>query len=208
MNIITYPARPLNGGPLNRAVPLLGKWAFEPKVNGWRTLVHVPTSFMWNRHGEPLTIRDEFRHVLDDLSPYLPCGIEWLDCEAFNRRHPLGKGSLVILDAVVPGLTWEQRQQLIYDNLIRRGAVMPWPVEQIVPPANRLLSFSYNYTWEDDDPLMRPDAAWVRLQHLNQRHGCELFEGLVAKRLDSVYPIQLRSPTAETRHWVKHRWHF
>jgi hypothetical protein len=34
------------------------------------------------------------------------------------------------------------------------------------------------------------------------------FEGIVMKRADSLYPIQLRDPEAETHVWVKHRWHF
>ena len=51
MNPITYPARPINGGPLEKARPKHGEWFYEPKYNGWRALVHVPTGTMFNRHG-------------------------------------------------------------------------------------------------------------------------------------------------------------
>jgi ATP-dependent DNA ligase len=39
----SYPARPLNGGPLELAPPKPGQWGYEPKYNGWRALVHAPT---------------------------------------------------------------------------------------------------------------------------------------------------------------------
>ena len=39
----TYPARPVNGGAFPRALPKRGTWSYEPKLNGWRTLVHTPT---------------------------------------------------------------------------------------------------------------------------------------------------------------------
>ena len=35
--------------------------------------------------------------------------------------------------------------------------------------------------------------------------GCEFFEGVVMKRADSIYPVQLRSPRADCTGWVKHR---
>ncbi len=44
------------------------------------------------------------------------------------------------------------------------------------------------------------------MQALNREWGVEYYEGLVAKRADSLYPIQLRSPGAECPFWIKHRW--
>ncbi len=41
---VTYPARPINGGPLELAPPNPGRWCYEPKYNGWRALVHAPTA--------------------------------------------------------------------------------------------------------------------------------------------------------------------
>jgi hypothetical protein len=35
--------------------------------------------------------------------------------------------------------------------------------------------------------------------------GCDFFEGVVMKRADSIYPVQLRSATEECRGWCKHR---
>lgn len=58
------------------------------------------------------------------------------------------------------------------------------------------------------DPDLLPTAAWDRLQHINRELKCELFEGLVAKRADSYYPLQLRSPDVEFPFWMKHRWQY
>jgi hypothetical protein len=60
MRPCTYPARPLNGGPLDRALSKSGPWHYEPKYNGWRALVHAPTGTMFNRHGQRLSIEKEF----------------------------------------------------------------------------------------------------------------------------------------------------
>jgi len=45
----------------------------------------------------------------------------------------------------------------------------------------------------------------VRGSVANRALGCDFFEGVVMKRADSPYPVQLRSATEEFRGWVKHR---
>ena len=66
--LITYPARPIQGGRLELAPPKRGLWYAEPKLNGWRALIHTPTGTMWNRHGAMLTIADCFRPALAALA--------------------------------------------------------------------------------------------------------------------------------------------
>src|SRR6266496_729948 len=109
MRPITYPARPVNGGPLDNALPKHGVWLYEPKYNGWRTLVHVESGTMFNRKGERLSISAEFRPALTKLqrTPF-----EWLDCEALERRHGLGQGSLIVFDCIALSSFVERRQQL------------------------------------------------------------------------------------------------
>ena len=46
------------------APPKRGLWYAEPKLNGWRALIHTPSGIMWNRHGALLTIADCFRPAL------------------------------------------------------------------------------------------------------------------------------------------------
>jgi hypothetical protein len=48
-------------------------------------------------------------------------------------------------------------------------------------------------------------AFYEKLRAANRALGCDFFEGVVMKRADSMYPVQLRSATEECRGWVKHR---
>jgi hypothetical protein len=101
-----FAARPVNGGPLNLAQPKRGDWDYESKINGWRTWVHVPTGTMFNRHNQRLSIEGQFTTALRILREVFACfpatdgwnQREWADCEGLERRHNLGKGSLIVLD--------------------------------------------------------------------------------------------------------------
>jgi hypothetical protein len=48
-------------------------------------------------------------------------------------------------------------------------------------------------------------AFYQRLRAANRALGCDFFEGVVMKRADAAYPIQLRSMTEQFRGWCKHR---
>jgi hypothetical protein len=100
----TYPARPIGGGRLELVPKKPGLWHAEPKYNGWRALVHCPTGTMWNRHGGRLTIAREFKNALDRLRALSNQGLEWADCEALERRHSIGRGTLVVLDRIICGV--------------------------------------------------------------------------------------------------------
>lgn len=209
-----FPARPVNGGPLRKALPKAGDWYYEPKVNGWRALVHCPTGTMFNRRGERLSIESEFAAALGKLHAVLDPHFVWLDVEAFERRHRFGRGSLVILDVPLCLGDYNFRHQAIHAHLVAPGIATSWAHEQLAPPESTVLKFAYMYEsieqqtrhgWKADGCLA-PEAAWERLQAVNHSLGAELFEGLVAKRGDSRYPRQLRSPDVEFPFWVKHRW--
>ena len=88
------------GGRTELAPPKRGLWYAEPKLNGWRALIHTPTGTMWNRHGDLLTIAEFFRPALAALAKLADQRIVWADCEALERRHNLGRGTLVVLDFV------------------------------------------------------------------------------------------------------------
>jgi hypothetical protein len=49
------------------------------------------------------------------------------------------------------------------------------------------------------------EEAWNFMKETNEKEGCEFFEGYVAKKVDSKYPIQLRSPNEKFGYWIKHR---
>ena len=98
--LVTYPARPIQGGRLELAPPKRGLWYAEPKYNGWRALVHCPSGTMWNRHGQRLTIARCFKQALNELRDLADDGMIWADCEALERRHDIARGTLIVLDAI------------------------------------------------------------------------------------------------------------
>lgn len=199
--LITYPARPIQGGRLELAPPKRGLWYAEPKLNGWRALIHTPTGTMWNRHGALLTIADCFRPALATLAKLASRGLVWSDCEALERRHNLGRGTLVVLDAVPESgtPTYGQRRAML-ETILPTDAVFSGDTSRSVPSGAVVLT-SNTLAHSDADAL----AFYQRLRASNRLLGCDFFEGVVMKRADSVYPVQLRSPTEACRGWVKHR---
>ena len=198
----TYPARPINGGPLEWAPPKPGAWCYEPKYNGWRALVHAPTGAMFNRRGQPLSIAAEFGRALKRLraAALIADGraVEWFDCEALDRRHGLGRGTLLVFDYIqAPGVAGEplgKRKELL-------AQAFPEHDYGQVPLPEAL------YGVRPHDPAaISPQELYGQLRQLNARWGCPFYEGLVAKRLTDAYPLQLRSPHQEFVGWVKHRW--
>ena len=199
--LITYPARPIQGGRLELAPPKRGLWYAEPKLNGWRALIHTPTGTMWNRHGALLTIADCFRPALGALAKLAGRGLVWADCEALERRHDLGRGTLVVLDGVPKSGTprYEERRATL-ESLLPTDTVFSGDTSRPVPCGVVVLT-----------PTIRADshsdalAFYQRLRDANRALRCDFFEGLVMKRADSSYPVQLRSATQAFRSWVKHR---
>ena len=53
--------------------------------------------------------------------------------------------------------------------------------------------------------LAAAQVFWTTAPFINAVLGCTFYEGVVAKRCDSLYPVQLRSAEEETSAWVKHR---
>jgi ATP-dependent DNA ligase len=195
----TYPARPLNGGPLDRALPKSGRWHYEPKYNGWRALVHAPTGTMFNRHGQPLSIQEDFGPALAILRAlHLNNGtelVEWFDCEALQRRHAIGQGTLLVFDYISPaGEAYLCRKQ----RLARALALHDYREQ---PRADAAYSVGAHGP-EELDTL----KFYQHLKRLNGQWRCPFYEGVVAKRTDSLYPAQLRSATLEFTGWMKHRW--
>jgi hypothetical protein len=196
---ITYPARPVNGGHLKFALRKVGRWSYEPKYNGWRAIVHTPTGAMWNRHGQRLTIARDFQPALEILKKAQD-QFEWLDVEALERRHKLGQGSLIVLDCIgVPylGFDYELRVESLYNGIVASGLGECLP--QTLTPTDNMVYIPPVYGEGERDEL------WQQLQDANRCLGCDFYEGLVAKRNDSLYPLQLNSPNQTTATWMKHR---
>lgn len=191
---ITFPARPINGGRLELAPAKRGDWAAEPKLNGWRVLVHAPTVTAFTRRGEPLSIAAEFAPALERfrcISTRNP-RMEWIDCEGLERRHGIGRGALVVLDVVMPG-TYRDRR-----NILQLAVGDPLPIDAQPSPDSVTLVPSCS--------MSEAAAVYAHLRELNQLWRAPFYEGLVMKRADSTYPIQTRSATEEFAGWVKHRY--
>lgn len=199
--LITYPARPIQGGRLELAPPKRGLWYAEPKLNGWRALIHTPSGTMWNRHGALLTIADCFRPALGTLAKLAARGLVWADCEALERRHNLGRGTLVVLDVVrESGMPSYELRRSMLESLLPADPVFVGERAGPVPCGGVVLV-----------PTLRVDSYadaltfYQRLRAANRSLGCDFFEGVVMKRGEFAYPVQLRSATEECRGWVKHR---
>jgi hypothetical protein len=197
-SLISYPARPLQGGKLDRAPKKTGLWYAQPKYNGWRALVHCPTGTMWNRHGGRLSIAHEFDAALRELQKLSEAGLIWADCEAMERRHNVGRRSLIVIDSIpdAGSPTYEERRAFLESLL---------PLERMslgdgtMPEVSVLLAPSIAETNGQALQLYRS------LEAINRSVLADVFEGVVMKRAVSAYPVQLRSPDEKCRFWQKHR---
>jgi hypothetical protein len=202
-SLLTYPARPIQGGRLELAPPKRGLWFAEPKFNGWRALVHCPSGTMWNRHGQRLTIAHCFKDALDEFRDLADEGFLWADCEALERRHDVARGTLIVLDAIPadPKFTpsYQERRAFLESLRIQQER------------------FSSGINAADARPLLLTTSVaacdhnavlefYFELKDANKTLRCEFFEGVVMKLGSAAYPVQLRSSTEECRALVKHKW--
>ena len=199
---LTYPARPIQGGRLELAPPKRGVWFAEPKNNGWRALVHTPSETMWNRHGGRLTIAHCFKDALDELRDLADEGLIWADCEALERRHQVARGTLIVLDAIPhdPLFTpsYAERREFLESLRIPQE---PFSSGSLDDGERPLLLTTSRMVTSPSESL----AFYAALRQANKVLNAEFFEGVVMKRADAAYPVQLRSSTEETRSFIKHR---
>jgi ATP-dependent DNA ligase len=197
-SLISYPARPIQGGRLDRAPKKIGLWYAQPKYNGWRAVVHCPSCTMWSRHGGRLSIAGEFSTALGALKKLSNAGLVWADCEAMERRHKVGRRSLIVLDWIPDSEspTYEERRVFL---------------ESLLPLERMSLGEG---TMPEDSVMLAPSIAetngqalqlYRSLEAINRSVLADVFEGVVMKRAVSAYPVQLRSPDEKCRFWQKHR---
>lgn len=114
--------------------------------------------------------------------------------ECLERRHNVGRGNLIVLD-VPDGAN--QPYSIRRELLANLFDVAPDPAD--FQPNEVYLSPCH--------PNEYAPALWTLLIAINAR-APEFYEGLVAKRADSTYPLQLHSLDYEFHAWMKHRWRF
>ena len=129
---------------------------------------------------------------------------QWLERFRFtfgSDLHEAGEVHGVVVDVVPESGTpsYEQKRALL-ESLVATDAVFSGDTSRVVPCGAVVLT-----------PPIRADshvealAYYQRLREANRALGCAFFEGVVMKRADSLYPVQVRSGTEEFRGWVKHR---
>lgn len=188
-----YPLRPRTGGRLDLSRSDKSDWLFQPKINGIRGL--VTQDAIWNRHGQILSFMDKLQwpvaalHALFRETPYF-------DVEILENRGT-GHGAMILLDLPGPG-TFEERQ-----NKIINYGVPPFTDSTVDQVLRGQVSHPIFHL-----PLMELEEAqdfWERSKTANEV-WLKFYEGLVAKRRGSTYPMQAVNPTKENRNWVKYRW--
>lgn len=60
----------------------------------------IALAFVSAARGYLLSIAGEFDSALHALRDLARHGLVWADCEALERRHAIGRGSLVVLDLI------------------------------------------------------------------------------------------------------------
>lgn len=204
---ITYPARPTTGCPVGSAVwrqtgvptTETSDRIYSAKYNGWRVLLHVPTGVCFNRKLKPLSIADEFEDAITLIQGRIKAvenvltGYEWLDCEGLERRHGIGRGTLIALDVPSMGDSTAEDRYCALTILFDRLSVHEKPDNNSVYVPSHF-------------PPEAVETINSDLYEINKEWNAEYYEGVVAVKAESKYPTQLVSAEKKTPDWIKHRW--
>jgi hypothetical protein len=202
---ICYPPAPLNGGPLETAPAKVGSWIWQPKVDDWRAVLHVPSGTVWNQYGQPSSITDKFTNAIATLQTSLSresWAFEWLDVGMMENRHDLMRGCIIVLDWILFQCPFYQRRAHLRSVL----PSLPFDVSRLLTETGGQVRDSVYLISQWDNCETLTDAlkkeAW--LQNENTIIGHKFYEGLVAKRRDSLYTFGRK--TKQKVDWmIKHR---
>ena len=149
-----------------------------------------------------MSIGSEFTEAVDELSK---SPFDWLVCEALSRRHPIGQGSLFVIDWMTPDMTMIERHQSLRDWF-------PTHEWKVLPSENR--AYLIQQFEDSDDGLL---DRWKEMQAMNLwlttdicknqpiDKTLEFYEGFVATDKHSKYQFQLQSPDRTTTKIQKYR---
>lgn len=198
-----FPPAALNGGPLDTAPPKVGEWVWQPKVDDWRAVIHTPTMTVWNQYGKLSSITDKFsvalnwlRNIQSEETQY-----EWLDVGMMENRHDLMRGCIIVFDLIVAGQEFWLRRE----RLEAMFPVLPVVSHLLAKHGGQVRDAVYLISqWEVSEALVEPIDIYQHLQAENERIGHKFYEGLVAKKADSLYAFG-RAPKQTIPTWIKHR---
>ena len=186
--LYSYPARPTNGGNLMLSGTREG-WYYQPKINGWRAIFDANTEEVWNRHGKLLTTPFPIKGRKELLRLAEKTGWRWWDCELVERRTKL-KGKIIILDAMDADHPFLKRYLTIQSLVPTIAFDDPWEVLSALPTLE----------------ASKAESLWLGGLAYNESKCDGLYEGVVAKKRDSIYPQQKITPNRVFPYWVKHRY--
>lgn len=194
--MICFPPAALNGGKLDTAPPKVGEWVWQPKVDDWRGVIHTPTGTVWNQYGQRSSITDKFTVALDRLKT-TSFAAEWLDIGMMEQRNAMMRGSIVVFDLISLSRTFTERRahlQAMFD-------VMPLATILVGRPD---LAHDCVYLTAQVEGEAAGRSIYNSLQLQNEALNRKFYEGVVAKRADSLYTFG-RRPKQVTPDWIKHR---
>jgi hypothetical protein len=200
--LICYPPAPLNGGPLTSLTPpKVGEWVWQPKIDDWRAVIHTPTGTIWNQYGQlsSFTDTDKFTSALGWLRVLQSeeAQYEWLDVGMMQNRNDMMRGSVVVLDLIVPNQPFHMRRKRL-ESMFQH---MPLATITVGRPdlANDRVYLVPQVTGEKAGRTLYTD-----LQLQNVALGRKFYEGVVAKEVTSHYLFGQR-PKQQWPNWIKHR---
>lgn len=221
--MITYPARPTNGGCLTRVNTRVG-WGYRPKLDGSRVLMDVAELMAFNRQGD--------RYSKEAELPWKSCeyiaqklDVRYLDVEHLVK-HKHNKGKIALLDT-------PERDEATFSSFLavckykldppdydfgldpymavcRADTMFGFETVSGFPRLDVVLLPCFECNEEEDVPLIR--SMWDGMRNwateLMKKNGetTPYVEGMVGVKLDSPYPLQIRSSREKTPDWVKHRY--
>jgi hypothetical protein len=203
-NLICYPPAPLNGGSLESAPAKVGTWIWQPKPDDRRVVIHTPSRTIWNQYGQLSVANDseKFEVALDRLEN-VSFFAEWLDAGLMEYRNDMMRGCIIVFDLIERGLTSDERRE----RLAVTFDPLPWATE-LVGTAEARNQVYLIPQWCPDRYVggfgVHPMELYDRLKNENAQLDRKFYEGLVAKRADSLYPFGNR-PKQQTADWIKHR---
>lgn len=199
--MICFPPAACNGGPLEKAPPKIGNWRWQPKVDDWRAVIHTPSMSVWNQYGQPSTISDKFAVTLRHLTQ-VAAAAEWLDVGMMEQRNDMMRGCIIVFDLIEPKV----EQWARYARLKAMFPILPFDVSTWLLMNGGQVRDSIFLVNQWDD--IQCKAAAMRrqefLQNQNYRLKHKFFEGMIAKRRDSLYQFGTRAKQ-ECPAWIKHR---
>lgn len=209
-----FPPAPSNGGALDATTPAkIGDWVWQPKIDDWRGVAHLPTRSVWNQYGQPSTVAhqgkiadalEEMTHRITIVTTTNPTsGFKLFDIGIMENRHDMMRNAIVVFDVMDTDMPHVARRQLletmfpalpVASELLRNGNIR----------GGAFLINEWTPNGRHEGGGIDPLRLQALLKDQNAQVGRKFYEGLVAKRADALYPMGTR-PKQKTDLWVKHR---